>query len=60
MTNVTIHAGDELFSDTYKMKLIGDVVYEVEGKVIFYRVHMSSCRYIDQLFVCFSIVDVHY
>lgn len=25
--------GDEMFSDTYKMKLIDDVLYEVYGKV---------------------------
>lgn len=26
-------AGDEMFSDTYKYKLIDDVIYEVYGKV---------------------------
>ena len=26
-------AGDEMFSDIYKMRLIGGVLYEVEGKV---------------------------
>ena len=26
-------AGDELFSDTYPMKLVDDCVYEVYGKV---------------------------
>lgn len=25
--------GDEMFSDTYKMKLIDDVMYEVTGRV---------------------------
>lgn len=27
-------AGDEMFSDTYKVKLVDDVVYEVYGKLI--------------------------
>lgn len=26
-------AGDELFSDTYPMKLVDDCIYEVYGKV---------------------------
>ena len=26
--------GDEMFSDTYKMKLVDDVMYEVYGKLI--------------------------
>jgi len=29
-----ILSGDEMFSDTYKMKLVDDVVYEVYGKYI--------------------------
>ncbi|KAL5273481.1 TPT1 family protein [Megaselia abdita] len=29
-----IITGDEMFSDTYKMKLIDDVIYEVYGKLI--------------------------
>jgi hypothetical protein len=29
-----IVSGDELFSDSYKMQLIDDLIYEVEGKVI--------------------------
>jgi len=29
-----IFTGDEMFSDTYKMKLIDDVIYEVYGKVV--------------------------
>ncbi|XP_003700051.1 translationally controlled tumor protein [Megachile rotundata] len=29
-----IFTGDEMFSDTYKMKLIDDVLYEVYGKVV--------------------------
>ncbi|KAK9304135.1 hypothetical protein QLX08_004403 [Tetragonisca angustula] len=29
-----IFTGDEMFSDTYKIKLIDDVLYEVYGKVI--------------------------
>ncbi|MCG8621761.1 MAG: translationally-controlled tumor protein [Proteobacteria bacterium] len=29
----TINLGDELFSDTYPMKVVDDVFYEVEGKV---------------------------
>ena len=28
-----VHVGDELFSDTYPMKVVDDVFYEVEGKV---------------------------
>lgn len=35
--------GDEMFSDIYKMKLIGDVLYEVEGKV---------SKYCDASFIC--------
>ncbi|KZC11666.1 PREDICTED: translationally-controlled tumor protein homolog [Dufourea novaeangliae] len=29
-----IFTGDEMFSDTYKMKLIDDVIYEVYGKMV--------------------------
>ncbi|XP_014205306.1 translationally-controlled tumor protein homolog [Copidosoma floridanum] len=29
-----IFTGDEMFSDTYKMKLVDDVIYEVYGKVV--------------------------
>lgn len=29
-----IFSGDEMFSDTYKMKLVDDVVYEVTGKLV--------------------------
>jgi len=29
-----IFTGDELFSDSYKMRLIDDVIYEVYGKVV--------------------------
>ncbi|XP_026314472.1 translationally-controlled tumor protein homolog [Hyposmocoma kahamanoa] len=29
-----IITGDEMFSDTYKMKLVDDVVYEVTGKLV--------------------------
>jgi len=29
-----IFTGDEMFSDTYKMKLIDDVLYEVYGKLV--------------------------
>ena len=29
-----ISTGDEMFSDTYPMKLVNDVLYEVTGKVI--------------------------
>lgn len=29
-----IFTGDEMFSDTYKMKLIDDVLYEVTGKLV--------------------------
>uniref|UniRef100_A0A0K8TQD4 Translationally-controlled tumor protein homolog n=1 Tax=Tabanus bromius TaxID=304241 RepID=A0A0K8TQD4_TABBR len=29
-----IITGDEMFSDTYKMKLVDDVIYEVYGKLI--------------------------
>ncbi|XP_076238108.1 translationally controlled tumor protein [Calliopsis andreniformis] len=29
-----IFTGDEMFSDTYKMKLIDDVLYEVYGRVV--------------------------
>jgi len=29
-----IFTGDELFSDSYKMKLVDDVIYEVYGKVV--------------------------
>ncbi|KAF6214728.1 hypothetical protein GE061_009471 [Apolygus lucorum] len=29
-----IFTGDEMFSDTYKMKLVDDVVYEVYGKLV--------------------------
>jgi len=29
-----IITGDEMFADTYKMKLIDDVIYEVYGKLI--------------------------
>lgn len=38
-----LHIGDEMFSDIYKMKLIGDVLYEVEGKV---------SKYCDASFIC--------
>lgn len=27
-------AGDELFSDSYKMKLVDDVIYEVYGSIV--------------------------
>ena len=30
-----IATGDEMFSDTYPMKLVSDCLYEVTGKVIF-------------------------
>ena len=30
-------SGDELFSDTYPMKLVDDCIYEVYGKVRFGR-----------------------
>ena len=29
-----IFTGDEMFSDTYKMKLVDDVIYEVYGKLV--------------------------
>jgi len=29
-----IFTGDEMFSDSYKMKLIDDVIYEVQGKTV--------------------------
>lgn len=29
-----IITGDEMFADTYKMKLVDDVIYEVYGKVV--------------------------
>ena len=29
----TNNSGDELFSDTYPMKVVDDIFYEVEGKV---------------------------
>ena len=29
-----IFTGDEMFSDTYKLKLVDDVVYEVYGKLV--------------------------
>lgn len=29
-----IQTGDEMFSDTYKMKLVDNVVYEVYGKLV--------------------------
>ncbi|XP_039279199.1 translationally-controlled tumor protein homolog [Nilaparvata lugens] len=29
-----LFTGDEMFSDTYKMKLIDDVIYEVYGKLV--------------------------
>ena len=29
----TYNSGDELFSDTYPMKVVDDIFYEVEGKV---------------------------
>ena len=31
---LSVCSGDELFSDIYKMKLVDDVLYEVEGKVL--------------------------
>ncbi len=31
--SVFVFIGDEMFSDTYKMKLIDGVLYEVYGKV---------------------------
>lgn len=39
-----LHVGDELFSDIYKMKLIGDVLYEVEGKVSKQYQYDAMCR----------------
>ena len=33
---IFLHLGDEMFSDIYKIRLIGDVLYEVEGKVYIY------------------------
>lgn len=30
---IHLHVGDELFSDTYKMTVVDDIFYEVEGKV---------------------------
>lgn len=35
--------GDEMFSDTYKMKLVDDVLYEVYGKVYIYIYLQSTC-----------------
>lgn len=29
-----VFAGDEMFSDTYKMKLVDEVLYEVYGKLV--------------------------
>lgn len=29
-----IFTGDEMFSDTYKIKLVNEVMYEVTGKLI--------------------------
>ena len=38
---IFLHLGDEMFSDIYKIRLIGDVLYEVEGKVyIHLHVHI--------------------
>ena len=31
---MNVISGDELFSDSYKMQLIDDLIYEVEGKNI--------------------------
>lgn len=32
--NVFMFSGDEMFSDTYKMKLVDEVIYEVTGKLV--------------------------
>ncbi|KAG7197395.1 hypothetical protein KM043_018499 [Ampulex compressa] len=34
-----LFTGDEMFSDTYKMKLIDDVLYEVYGRLIIRKAH---------------------
>ena len=33
MLMYVMYVGDELFSDTYKMTVVDDIFYEVEGKV---------------------------
>ena len=35
-------SGDELFSDTYPMKLVDDCLYEVYGKVSLFEEQQSS------------------
>lgn len=38
MPCLMFYAGDELFSDTYPMKDINGIMYEVEGKVIIQQI----------------------
>lgn len=43
--------GDEMFSDTYKVKLVDDVIYEVYGRVCYISFFNILCSYINELFI---------
>ena len=49
--------GDELFSDIYKIRVINDVLYEVEGKV---GIVLQFCVYGTGHFVGNTIIVVQY
>lgn len=48
-------AGDEMFSDSYKMKLVDEVIYEVYGKVRF----MLSVNTLNCYMVSLLILFIH-
>lgn len=54
--------GDEMFSDTYKIKLVDDVLYEVYGKVYIYiyKVFFSFVQKIHLLNICTNYFSVNY
>ena len=45
MLSCTNNSGDELFSDTYPIKVVDDVFYEVQGKVKIYTVLVWQASY---------------
>lgn len=48
-SKLILFSGDEMFSDTYKIKLIDEVMYEVYGKVSFKQVICCIIIYIKVL-----------
>lgn len=54
--------GDEMFSDTYKIKLVDDVLYEVYGKVYIYIYLQSTSLHTEDLYTeyVFNYFSVNY